>query len=257
MGSRQRLYRSEGDSRGIGMVDTHCHIDLYPNPLVVASEAEKAKITTVAVTYLPSHYEMATQHLASFKFVKPALGLHPMSWKDHEKELPRFSRFAKSANFIGEIGLDFSQGGHPGREVQERSFVSILRQLNDRRRFITLHSRGAESEVLSHLQSANIHKVVFHWFSGSRSQVKRVLDAGHFLSINTAMIRTAKWDEFIGFVPRTSILTETDGPFVTAGKTPDTPGKVGNVLSWLGDRWKCSIDVAETQIQQTFESLLP
>jgi TatD DNase family protein len=108
------------------MVDTHCHIDLYPQPLSIAKEVEQRKITTVAVTYLPSHFELAEQHLRQFKYVRPALALHPMAAKDHEQELPKFRQLVERARLIGEIGLDFSAAGKPMRTRQEESFSAAV-----------------------------------------------------------------------------------------------------------------------------------
>lgn len=238
------------------MLDTHCHIDLYPNPLSVALEAERASINVVAVTYLPSHYALAKQHLSGFTHVRPALGLHPLAWKDHSKEVTKFIEMARDALLIGEIGLDFSTGGRSGRAVQEQSLAAILPSIADRPRFVTLHSRGAEDEVLSHLKEAGVNKAVFHWFSGSKSQLKRVLDAGHLISVNTSMIRTTKWSELFPLAPRTSVLTETDGPFVCRGKIPNKPANVSEVLDWLAAQWRCTRSIAEDIVANNYSRVL-
>ena len=238
------------------MLDTHCHIDLYPNPLAIAAEAERESIDVVAVTYLPSHFALAQQHLKGFKHVRPALGLHPLAWKDHSKEVAKFVSMAKDASLIGEIGLDFSPGGRSGRTVQEKSLAAILPSIADRPRFITLHSRGAEDEVLAHLKEAGVRKAVFHWFSGNKAQLIRVLDAGHLISVNTAMTRTEKWAELARLVPRNAVLTETDGPFVCRGKIPTKPSSVADVLDWLGTQWRCNRDEVENCIAQTYSNIL-
>jgi TatD DNase family protein len=237
------------------MVDTHCHIDLYPQPLSVAREAEKLMITTVAVTYLPSHFELAEQHLRPFKYVRPALGLHPMAVKDHEKELPKFRQLVKRVQLIGEIGLDFSAAGKPMRTTQEESFSAAVDALKETRRFITLHSRRAEDAVLAHLKTASLGPVVFHWFTGSRPQLMRVLDAGHAVSVNPAMIYTAKWQEFIKLVPKSAVLTETDGPFARYGRTQSSPIHIQEVLKWLSENWKCPHETAAKIVDENFSRL--
>ena len=163
------------------MIDTHCHIDLYDDPLRVAKDCETKRIKTIAVTHLPSHYLMAERHLKQFRYVRPALGLHPLSVKDHKKEIAQFRDAAATANLIGEIGLDFSPAALSTKAEQEESFAAVLDALRGKKRFITIHSRRAEDAVLSHLRQAAINPVVFHWFSGSRPQLLRILDAGHYL----------------------------------------------------------------------------
>ncbi|HWM26522.1 MAG TPA: TatD family hydrolase [Chthoniobacterales bacterium] len=239
------------------MIDTHCHVDLYDAPLDVANEAEAGQINTIAVTYLPTHFRLAQSHLRTFHHVKPALGLHPLAAADHEKELGLFRDIAREVEFVGEIGLDFSSHGLVTRAIQEDSFVKVLDALRGRQCFITLHSRQAEDSVLGHLKNAGSQPVAFHWFTGSRAQLRRVLDAGHSVSLNPAMIRTAKWREFIHVVPRDSILTETDGPFTSCENRKARPTDILSVIRWIAERWKCSAECVEQKVSENFARMRP
>jgi TatD DNase family protein len=161
------------------MIDTHCHIDLYDKPLEVAAAAEKLAIKTVAVTYLPSHFRLATEHLAGFRHVRPSLGLHPLVVKDHEGELDLFADYAPSAEYIGEVGLDFSGQNKATMAAQKRSFEIVLSHIKKSQKLVTVHSRGAEDAVVDMLRASDTGPVVFHWFSGSKRQLSSLLDAGH------------------------------------------------------------------------------
>lgn len=237
------------------MIDTHCHIDLYDNPLEVAGEAEKLAVRTVAVTYLPSHFVLASKHLSGFKHVRPALGLHPLAAKDHESELKLFAKCFGAAEYVGEVGLDFSGSNKASKPIQEKSFATVIEHLKQASKYVTIHSRGAEDAALAMLREGGIGPVVFHWFSGSKRQLINLLDAGHRISINTSMAATVKWSEMISFVPRSSILTETDGPFVKISGRPAVPKDVEFVISWLAESWKVSPAVASRQIADNFDHL--
>ncbi|MBN1671100.1 MAG: TatD family hydrolase [Kiritimatiellae bacterium] len=230
------------------MIDTHCHVDLYEAPCDVVRDAETRHVTTIAVTYLPSHFEMAQEHLRGQTFTRPALGLHPLAAKDHAREIPLFKTLCAGQDLIGEIGLDFSAAGKVPRSTQEASFAMLLDCIRDRPRFVTLHSRGAEDVVLAHLERSGIVNAVFHWFSGSRAQLLRVLDAGHLLSVNPAMIRTTKWHEFIRLVPHDAILTESDGPFVKQEGRPAQPTDIPAVIDWLAASWQMRHELVEEQV---------
>ena len=238
-------------------IDTHCHVDLYDAPMDIAKAAESADVFTVAVTYLPSHYILADQHLRGFKRVKPALGLHPLVAEQHREELPSFRLLSEKSDFIGEIGLDFSREGKPTFSIQEESFAEALRCIRDRRRFVTLHSRGAEQAVLDHLAVAGMYPVVFHWFSGSSSQLQKLLDAGHYISINTKMIQTQRWIEAVSSIPKDRVLTETDGPFVRTRRTPAIPADVHIVVQWLAQFWSMHPEAVKEQIFRNFTTLIP
>lgn len=238
------------------LIDSHCHVDLYDNPLAVAQAAEQAEILTVAVTYLPSHYIQAKQHLHGFQFVRPALGLHPQVADQHEHEIDVFIEQAKTANYIGEVGLDFSREYCLTKPTQELSFSRVLDSIKDRRRFVTLHSRSAELAVLDQLTSARMYPVVFHWFSGSRAQLLQVIAAGHYVSFNTKMVGTARWEADIGCIPKERVLTETDGPFVRDGRKPAAPQDTQTVIRWLAKTWSVSIEDAMHQVAINFNSVL-
>lgn len=238
-------------------IDTHCHVDLYDAPLDIAKAAEEEDVFTVAVTYLPSHYILANQHLQGFKRVKPALGLHPLVAEQHREELPNFRRLSAKADFIGEIGLDFSREGKSTFSIQEESFVEALKCIRDRRRFVTLHSRGAEQVVLNHLAATGMYPVVFHWFSGSNSQLQKLLDAGHYISINTKMIQARRWIDAISSLPKHRVLTETDGPFVRTMRKPVIPADVHVVVEWLAQFWSMRPEAVKEQMVRNFTALLP
>jgi len=91
------------------MIDSHCHIDLYHNPEKVALNVEKANIKTIAVTNLPSHFEIGYPHVKNYRNVSLALGYHPLFVTDNNNELPKFKKLIEKTSFVGEIGLDFSK----------------------------------------------------------------------------------------------------------------------------------------------------
>jgi TatD DNase family protein len=97
---------------------------------------------------------------------------------------------------------------------------------------------------------------VFHWFSGSKRQLSKLLDAGHRISVNTSMSATAKWSEWIAYVPRGAVLTETDGPFVKIGGRPAIPSDVERVVVWLAERWKVSLLEASHQVADNLGQLI-
>lgn len=237
------------------MIDSHCHIDLYKQPLEIAKACERQQICTVAVTHLPSHFQQAELHLKGFHYVRAALGLHPLSVNDHGPELMLFHRLAGEARLIGEIGLDFSSAMIPTKVLQEESFDLVLEAIRGKSPLITLHSRCAEDAVLSHLRRTGVERAIFHWFSGTKPQLVRVLDDGHFVSINAAMVTTTKWSDLIRFVPKNRVLTESDGPFARYQGRPTEPSSVSAVLRWLAEKWSDSPVEVEKRVRRNFNQL--
>lgn len=237
------------------LIDTHCHIDRYPDPMSLAIECETNQITTIAVTNVPSHYEMAVPHIGSMRYVKLSLGFHPLAAAENLGELPIFLSSLKKTQFVGEIGLDYSREGTATRKQQLHAFRSIAEALGATAKFVTLHSRGSAEDVIEILEEFRVKKVVFHWFSGTHSALGRIIEAGHYLSVNTAMLTSKAGQDVLEGVRRDRILTETDGPYVKIGRRVAKPSDVKQVLRGISGVWGASENEVEMQVANNFTEL--
>jgi TatD DNase family protein len=241
----------------VNMLDAHCHLDLYPDPSQAALNAESSGVFVICVTNTPSAFLAAQPHVRRFKKVRLALGLHPLNAELHtDDELSQFRRLVSDTSFIGEVGLDFSREGRETRNKQLNSFQFVLRCLNNEPKFVTIHSRQAESAVLELLQDEYPHPVVFHWYSGTLKTLESAVQAGHFFSINPAMVRSVKGRDAIAQIPRERILTESDGPFINMGSRTIEPTDVQAVEEALGVMWGVSTVAARNIVQMNFQELI-
>lgn len=239
------------------MLDTHCHLDLYPDPSRTALDAENAGIFVICVTNHPTAFLAAEPHTRRFRKVRLALGLHPLTSELHtEQELGRFKELVNKTSFIGEIGLDFSRDGQSTRDKQLLSFRFALRCLQKRPKFITIHSRRAESAVLDVLDEEYPQPVVFHWYSGSLNNLDAAIERGHFFSINPAMLLSKKGRAILERIPAHRALTESDGPFVNISDRTIVPGDVQVVETTLAQMWGTSPSVARNIVADNFRILM-
>lgn len=238
------------------MLDTHCHIDLYRDPHAVAKEVERRGILTIAVTNLPSHFEMGQPHLRGFRRIRLALGLHPLMAEHHKKERAKFKQMLSRTSYIGEVGLDFSKAGRYTKDVQIESLRFVFNEIQDRPRFVSLHSRGAESKMLELLKEFNIQGAVFHWYSGPLTVLDQVVQFGHYFSVNPSMIRSKKGKKIIDRIPLDRILTESDGPHIQLRNQPVRPTDIKGVLEVLGSIWGTSFEESKTQVTSNFMKLI-
>lgn len=238
------------------MIDAHCHVDLYSNPIKIANECEQLGITVIAMTNLPSHFEMGYKHLRNFRKVRLALGMHPLYAEEHKRELALFTRHLSNTSYIGEIGLDFSREGIGTKDLQTETFISILSQLGDKPKFISLHSRKAEKEVLKYLLEFKIRQAAFHWYSGPVSLITTIAEAGYYFSINLAMIKSKSGQQVIKQIPKENILTESDGPFIEHQGRTAKPNDIGLVLSYLSGLWGVSAQEVENVIDGNFRRVV-
>lgn len=238
------------------MIDVHCHFDLCDKPVEEIQRLERMKILTIGMTNLPSHFELGFRFTKNMRFIRLALGLHPLMANHHKTELSRFQRLLDQTSYIGEVGLDFSKEGFATKEVQIRSFEFVLQKVRGRKKIISVHSRKAEKEVLRLVRKYEIPNVVFHWYSGSLEVLRQLISCGYYVSVNPAMLRSTNGRRIIDNVPLYSVLTETDAPFTS--NTDDTvqPGNVSSVILYLADLHSLKREVVEAQIKSNFNKLV-
>ncbi|QTB25653.1 Qat anti-phage system TatD family nuclease QatD [Lysinibacillus sphaericus] len=239
-----------------GMVDTHCHIDLYKNPHKTCEETIKQGIKTIAVTNLPSHFEIGLPHILRYKNIRPALGFHPLHIQNKENELKIFLRNVDKTSYIGEIGLDFTKKGQKNRHLQIEVFETILKIISSKSKFITIHSRKAEQEVLDMLIKYNMQPCVFHWYTGPLYLIEKIIKSGHFFSINPYMTTHVNGIKIINKIPKDRILTETDGPFAKVNGNTILPVHVKEVINYLSTCWEISFEETQKQIYSNFINIL-
>lgn len=241
----------------LGVLDAHCHLDRYPDPLLVATEAATRGVFIVAVTNLPSHFIAGLAPARNLKRVRLALGLHPLAVGESEHEIPHFRSLLAQTSFVGEVGLDFSREGIGTKDVQLRAFREVAAAVRDAGpKFVSLHSRRAETAVLDVLSEYGITQSVFHWFSGSTRTLARAVEAGHYLSVNPAMTQSVRGQELMARMPKDRVLTETDGPYTRIGSTACAPWQVQVVEQHLASVWGMTEAAVRDQVWANFRGLM-
>ena len=238
------------------MIDTHCHIDLYPNPKEVADLSESLGIPTLVMTNLPSHFEIGHEHLLGYKKVRLALGMHPLYAQHHENEYPLFVKNINKTSYIGEVGLDFSFEGINTKATQIEYFNRVLSAIGGEKKLISLHSRKAESEVLKCLKEQNSKLAIFHWYSGALKLIDQIASDGYYFSINPAMVASDSGRKIIKRIPADLILTESDGPFTSWKGKPCLPSDVKLTYDYLSQIWSMSILEVESKINENFKGII-
>lgn len=238
------------------MLDAHCHIDRYKSPNKIALDADKRGVFTIAMTNLPSHFLAGLPHVQNIKRIRLALGMHPLVASHHMQERKLFEQSLSLTSFVGEVGLDFSREGKDTQDLQIDTFRFIAKLVSGTHKVISLHSRGAEAEILEILAEFKITASIFHWYTGSVSSLDEAISHGHYFSVNPAMIRSEKGQQIIKRIPVDRLLTESDGPYVKNGKFSIKPWDVIEVEKYLSRIWDVPLGEVSERIWANFRRLL-
>jgi TatD DNase family protein len=212
---------------GTCIIDTHCHLDMsdYVGDLdAVIERARQKKVTEIITIGIDLESSRKAISLArKYPGVRASVGIHP-----HDLPSDDDSTYVDIANLIGEnreyiagygeIGLDYAKMYRP----LERQLHHFRIQLELARTLdlpVIIHDRDAHDDVLGILEQCGPFPAggVMHCFSGDYAMACRAIDLGFFLSIPG--IVTYKNADNLRVVARkipiTSLVLETDGPFLT------------------------------------------
>lgn len=239
------------------MIDAHCHIDAYTDPYETALLVERSRVLTIAVTNSPAAFDRAYPHVRNLRYIRLAVGLHPLMTHENLGQREQFVRCLERTSYVGEVGLDFSREGLETKAQQLETFRFVLQQVSRHPKFVSVHSRRAESAVLDLADEFGVRPLVFHWFSGSVAQLDRLISSGHYCSVNPAMVRSVKGQALMQHMPLDRVLTETDGPFISMGDKPALPADVSTVEAFLGKTWGWNLTNVRVQLKANLCNAIP
>jgi TatD DNase family protein len=238
-------------------VDAHCHIDLHPDPQQVVDLAVASNLRVVAVTTTPAAFKGSCRFSDAANGVIPALGMHPELIGTRKKDIALFSKYLDQVTWVGEVGLDGSNRFRASWNDQVFIFKQILEEC-DRAggKVLSIHSRAASKEVIAQLRDRPAAGTpVFHWFSGSLTEVELALELGSYFSINDQMLKSKSGVEIARRVPQNRVLTESDAPFAQGEAGQSLNDRIAWCEIRLSELHACSVCEIRNVIDSNFERL--
>jgi TatD DNase family protein len=153
-------------------------------------------------------------------FLAPAVGFHPHEVaKVTEEDYKKLEEGLKKACALGEIGLDWVKEYTP-KGLQFEHLERLLDLAKRQEKPVILHFRGDEAfwrEGIDFLKSWQGLKFLFHCFTGSKEELKRVInELDAFVSIPGIVTfkKAEALREAVRECPLERLLLETDSPFL-------------------------------------------
>ena len=209
----------------MNFVDTHAHIyldDFKDDLNDVVARAKKDGISTILMPAIDSstHPAMLQTEEGFPGLCRSMMGLHPCSVKDdYQSELAGVEDQLSKRAFvaIGEIGLDF----YWDISFKSQQYDAFQRQIVFALTYnipIVIHSRNAVDECIKVVQDHQDGKLkgVFHCFSGTIEQARKIIDLGFYLGIGGVLTyKNSGLDKVIDEITLDSIILETDAPYLS------------------------------------------
>ena len=235
------------------LIDTHAHLDdgQFPDVDAVIDHAIAQGVTRIInIGYGPKRWDSTIALARRRPEIAFALGIHPLDADQFNDEL--FDRFSKLVDrerpvAIGEAGIDLFRDGPPLAQ-QRAAFAAQIDLALARKLPLIIHQRAAGAEVNALLSAADRDlRVVLHSFDGSQASIDLVLDRGWTIGVGGLMTRSssAPLRELIRKVPLSSIVLETDSPYLAPAGVKDrrnTPANIPRIAQMLADARRDAIE---------------
>jgi TatD DNase family protein len=273
------------------LIDSHCHLDDYPDIPQIIANAQAAGVTQMLAIGIGDGpdtmhraLELAHQHPEIFA----TAGIHPQ--EAHQATPANLAKLAILAAdprciAIGEIGLDYYHLSNPDIAAQQAAFIAQLHIAAAARKPITIHCRTSELAIPAAKARYEPHGnpnaawddllrvIAEHWtptglpgimhcFSGNQSQAAASLAAGFYLSFagNLTYPKSTTIQQVARTTPANRLLVETDAPFLTPiphRGEQNEPAHTAITAAFLANLRAITYETIATQTTTNFHTLFP
>jgi TatD DNase family protein len=196
------------------LIDAHVHLDKYGDLLDEAlKQIETERIFTVATAMdIPSYLEMRKIGERS-ELVLPTFGIHPRRAAEYANRLPELGRNIETSPAIGEIGLDFHWVKDTSTYSAQRKVLEyFIAAAAEQSKFVNLHTKAGEKDILDLLEKYNVRRAIIHWYSGPLDILRAMIDFGCYFTIGVEVHYSDHIKAIAKLIPDHQLLTETDNP---------------------------------------------
>jgi TatD DNase family protein len=206
------------------MIDTHAHIYAEEFDDDIASVVSRAKVAGIKRILMPAidtetHARMLKLEKDQPGYCLSMMGLHPCSVKaNYLDELKVIEQYFSERKFIavGETGLDF----YWDLSFKEQQYEAFHQQAEWALHYdlpLIIHSRNSTNECIEVVQQHQKGRLkgVFHCFSGTAEQARKIVDLGFYLGIGGVLtFKNSGLDKAIADIDLKHIVLETDAPYL-------------------------------------------
>lgn len=245
------------------MIDTHAHIyaDQFDQDRLQIIEQAKAVglnkilLPNIDMSSVEAMFDLTREYAG---FLYPMVGLHPCSVDyNYKQQLSKLEAYLHRDEVIaiGEIGVDL-YWDKSTKDIQLEAFDAQCTWAVKHSLPIVIHSRDSIDLIIEFLEK-NYHgklQGVFHCFTGTKEQAKRIMDLGFYVGIGGVLtFKNSDLKEVIPHIPLDRILIETDSPYLAPmpyrGKRNE-PSFLKEVLEFLAN----VLQMDQGELDQQLES---
>ncbi len=204
-------------------IDTHCHLskEYYDDIDQIIEEDKNALVDKIIISGCEKNniYEVI-DFIHKYDIAYATIGYHPDQIdliKPGDLEiLENLIKTNKKIVGIGEIGLDYHYCNDNNTKIKQKMLFEQQLTLAEKLSLpVVIHSRDATKDTIEILKKYHLSGII-HCFSGSLETANVYINMGYKLGIGGVLtFKNSKLYEVVEKIPLTSIVLETDSPYLT------------------------------------------
>ena len=207
------------------LIDTHAHLYSSKFDHDRSEMVRRAIAAGVTRMYLPNIDSASIDAMLALEAEFPEhcfamMGLHPSHVKPdtYEQELTLVEDWLRRRSWagVGETGIDL-YWDKTTLPIQQIAFARQIEWAKDLNRPIIVHSRDSNEECLALVKAGQDGRLrgIFHCFSGTVEQARRMIDLGFMIGIGgTLTYAKSELPAVLREIPLEHIVLETDSPYL-------------------------------------------
>lgn len=216
----------------IRYVDAHCHIQFEQYADDGAKLIERMREEMVAGIVVGVDYESSKKSVklvGEHEHLFTSVGLHPNRAGQEDFNIEKYRELAKNPKVvaIGECGLDYFRPTEVNEEVKNKqrkvlqNHIALAVELD---KPLIVHARPSKGTTDAYTDLIEILKKAkaehpnllgdVHFFVGSVTEAESLIALDFTVSFTAVITFARDYDKVIKSVPLSSILSETDSPYV-------------------------------------------
>lgn len=192
--------------------DFHSHLDMYENPDVAVRQLAELGVYTISAATDVESYLKTVEISRTSDLIVPTFGIHPSRAHLYTGSLDSLDRYVDISPVIGEIGLDYLWAEPLDEAAQKKIFCYIAEKAVEQDKYMVIHTKNAEEDVLALLDEMNAEKVIVHWYSGPMDIYRQYIERGWYFTFGIELMHSPYIRELAVAAPIDRLLPETDNP---------------------------------------------
>jgi len=212
-------------------LDAHCHVQFEQYAEDDAEIIERMRDEGVAGIVVGVDLESSKKAIAlaeKYEHLSASVGLHP-NHADEGFDAEEFRKLATHSKVvaIGECGLDFFRPAEVNDEVKQKQkelFKKHIQLAVSVDKPLIIHTRPSKGAMDAYHELIELLKPAkaahpklsgdIHFFVGGAAEAEEFISLGFTVSFTAVITFARDYDEVIRAIPLTSILSETDAPYL-------------------------------------------